>query len=77
MTIILEFSVKPQSCVVRRVAVTEWFKAVTRLLDVFSLHLRRYGYLGASGQNPDSAISISSKTCLFPLSDDVYGINLF
>jgi len=31
-----------------------------RLLDIFSLHTRRNGYLGASGQKSDSAIHSSN-----------------
>jgi len=30
--------------------------AVKRLLDIFSLHMHRNGYLGASGQKSDPAI---------------------
>jgi len=47
-----------------------------RLLDTFSLRMRRNGYLGASGQKSDPpfapATLISYKTGKFPLSDDVH-----
>jgi len=53
---------------------------VKRLLDIFSLRTRRNGYLGASSQNltPPFALatSISYKTGIFPLSNDVYSIYL-
>jgi len=43
--------------------------------------MRKNGYLGTSDQKSDPpfalATSISYKTAIFPLSDDVFGIHLF
>jgi len=59
------------------------WQAIKILLDIFSLHMRRNGYLGAYGQKSDPtklpfalATLISSKTGIFPQSDDVCGIYL-